>query len=414
MTASPPYAKSGAEIAREMKAHAEPSSGVSTGAKFTLRWVEDWDSLAAIRAEWDELAANALEPSPSSESWMLLPALRHLASGAVVKVLLVYAGDHGSLELPPVLCCVFPLQLVTGYKGLPITLLRCWNHCYTLFPAPLLRFDLATECMREIFRWLRKEFPASTLVEFPELSSDSAFFSVLSAILLEDDLANEVVGWHTRAFFRRRNTADDYLGCIGTAHHRHELRRQERRLANMGQLRYERVEPCVDVNDWLDEFVALEMSGWKGKAGSAFGSNMDHLSYLKEIVNAAARRRRLMLLGLRLDGRAIALKLNFLGGTGGHTFKIAFDEAYSKYSPGTLLELENIRQAHADSGINWLDSLALPNHPMMNRVWHDRTAILTVLVAPGRLAGELLVGLLTLLRSLKRGLRSSLIAMRFR
>lgn len=373
--------------------------------KFTSQWVDDWAVLEAIRREWDELAENALERSPSSESWMLLPALRHLQAGARVRVLLVYVHNQQSADTPALLCGVFPLEIAPAYKRLPITVVRAWNHSYSLFPAPLLHADWSSYCVRELFRLVKAEWPGSTLVGFPELRSDSAFFCVLSDVLREDNMVSQVLGVHTRAFFRPRHTAAEYLNAIGTAHHRHEMKRQERRLAEMGQLSFDRMVPETNVGTWLDEFVALEMKGWKGKEGTAFGRKEAHRAYLDEVVKAAAQRRELMLMGLRLDGKAIALKLNFICGSGGYTFKIAFDEAYAKYSPGTLLELENIRQAHATPGIAWLDSLALPEHSLMNRVWLDRTTIVSQVVAPGRFAGEFVLGLVPLLQVLKRNLR---------
>jgi hypothetical protein len=380
-------------------------NGVAGAPQYSTRWVRDRTGLEEIRREWDELAGNALERSPSSESWMLLPALRDLASGTEVGVLLVYAHEQRNGDQSPRLCGVFPLEPVNGYKGLPVRLLRMWNHCYSLFPAPLLHAEHAAGCLRELFRWVRDEWPGTTLVEFPELRSDSAFFRLLSDVLTEAHLVSHVAEIHTRAFFRPRQAADEYLNAVSTPHHRHELRRQERRLSEMGALNFRSVEFGEPVAAWLDEFIALELAGWKGKEGTAFGSKESHRAFLLEVAQAAAQRRELMLLDLRLDEKPIAMKLNFICGNGGYTFKIAFDEAYSKYSPGTLLELENIRQAHANSGIRWLDSLALPDHSMMNRVWLDRIAVVSQLVAPGRLAGQLFLGLFPLLRVLKRRMR---------
>jgi hypothetical protein len=402
MSASQKHATIGTAVSKIAKTNGGQARRAPATPKFTTRWVGDLATLEAVRAEWDELAEDALERSPSSESWMLLPALRHLLSGAVVRVLLVYADSQQSAETPPLLCGVFPLEVMSGYKRLPITVLRAWNHVYSLLPAPLLRAECATDCVRELFRWVRAEWPGSTLVEFPDLRSDSAFFRVLSDVLREDNRVSQVVDVHTRAFFRPRRTAEEYLNAIGTVHHRKEWKRQERRLAEMGQIRFEQITCGAAVDTWLKEFVSLEMEGWKGREGTAFGSRESHRAYLEEVVQTAARRRELMLLGLRLDGKAIALKLNFICGGGGYTFKIAFNEAYSKYSPGVVLELENIRQAHANTAIVWLDSLALPDHPMANRIWLDRATIVTQLVAPGRFSGEFLLGLFPLLRVLKR------------
>jgi hypothetical protein len=381
------------------------SNGAAGTPQFTMRWVLDWSALEQIRREWDELAGDALERSPSSESWMLLPALRCLASGTEVGVLLVYAHERSGVDAPARLCGVFPLESVKGYKGLPIRVLRIWNHCYSLFPAPLLGVDCAADSLRQLFRWVRDEWSGTTLVEFPELRSDSAFFRVLTDVLREDDRLSHVADIHTRAFFRPRATAEEYLGAIFTNHHRKEMKRQERRLSEMGVLRFGSVMPGDSVAAWLDEFIALELTGWKGKDGTAFGSKEGHRRFLEAVVSSAAQRDELMLLDLRLDGKPIAMKLNFVCGDGGYTFKIAFDETYSKYSPGILLELENIRRAHVNPGIRWLDSLALADHPMANRVWLDRTTVVSQLVAPAGLLGQLLLGLIPILRVLKRRLR---------
>lgn len=372
----------------------------------TVRLVEAWGELAVIEGEWEQLAGNALERSPSSEAWMLLPALRHLAAGENVRILLIYADSGQEDDKRLKLCGVFPLQISNQYKGLPIRIVRLWNHRYSLSPAPLVHCDFAADCLRELLRWVRSEHPGTTLIEFRELRAESQFFRTLTEVLREEDGGHQVADITTRAFFRRRSSAASYLeGALANVHHRKELKRQERRLAEMGQLTYRRVRPDEDIAEWLDAFVRLEMQGWKGQQETAFGSKAEDLMYLKEVVTAAAGRGELMLLGLWLDDKPLALKLNFLCGEGGYTFKIAYDEAYSKYSPGMLLELENIRQAHDQPDLVWLDSLALPNHPMVNRVWLDRTAIVTILIAPGRLLGQLVLGLLPLLGTVKRMFR---------
>ncbi len=371
--------------------------------RYTTHWVDDWSALDSLREVWDALAQVALERSPSSESWMLLPALHHLAP-ASVRVLLVYAERPAAKEAAPTLCGVFPLEVLTRYKGLPIKVLRAWNHSYSLFPAPLLAVEHAEGALRAMLDWVRDTWPATTLIEFPDLRGDSAFFRLITDVAREDGLLSHALDLHTRAFFRPRRSADDYLNGVSTPHHRHEMRRQERRLRELGTLEFEVIAPGADVTEWLKEFIALEMAGWKGKEGTAFGSQESHRQYLEEVAGEAARRQELMLLGLRLDGKPIALKLNFVCGDGGYTFKIAFDETYSKYSPGILVELENIRQAHANPNISWLDSLALPDHSMMNRVWRDRTTIVTQLIAPGRAPGQLVLGAFPLMRALKRAL----------
>src|ERR1019366_1913128 len=103
-----------------------------------------------------------------------------------------------------------------------------------------------------------------------------------------------------------------------------------------------------------------------------------------------------------LDDKPIALKCNYLSGRGGFTFKITDDERYAKYSPGVLLELDNIEEMHRRPEVEWLDSCAVPDHFMMNRLWKERRTLQSILLATDRWIGTGVVGLLPLLRSLKR------------
>ena len=115
-----------------------------------------------------------------------------------------------------------------------------------------------------------------------------------------------------------------------------------------------------------------------------------------------------MMLALHVDGRPIAHKLNFLSGPGSFAFKIAFDEEYARYSPGVLLEWENIRRLHAQSKVKWMDSCADPSHPMFDRLLADRRTIQDVVIGAGRPLGDWVVAATPLLRLLNRKLRRKL------
>src|SRR4029453_8782589 len=110
--------------------------------------------------------------------------------------------------------------------------------------------------------------------------------------------------------------------------------------------------------------LGFEANTWKGKGGRALVCNETDREYFVKVAREAFRRGKLMMLPLGFNGLPIAYKLNFLSGVGSFAFKIAFDEEYARYSPGVLLELENIRRMHAQSKVKWMDSCAAPSHPL--------------------------------------------------
>jgi hypothetical protein len=363
--------------------------------------ISDFDLLEGFMRPWEELAGAAIEPNPFYEPWMLIPALRSLAAGKDVRVVLVVDRS----EDPPGLCGVFPIERVARYKRLPVAAFRLWQHIYCALCTPLIRADCASETLDAFTQWLASE-RTGALMEFNHVSGDGPFNELLndrSCLRGKQGLADES---HTRALFRPRESADSYISAALRRDHRKDLRRKTRRLREQGRVEFNSLEPDGDVDRWVSEFLELEASGWKRQDGGAFACDDAKKDYFQTVAKSAFERKRLMMLALRLDGRPIAMKCNILSAPGSFAFKIAFDEDFYYYSPGVLLELENIRVLHSDSRIEWMDSCATPEHPMINRLWLDRRPIRSVLTPTGNRAGDLVISALPFMRSINRKVRA--------
>src|SRR3546814_18975004 len=80
---------------------------------------------------------------------------------------------------------------------------------------------------------------------------------------------------------------------------------------------------------------------------------------------------------LYLGERPLAMLINFLCPPGGFSFKTAFDEEYARFSPGVLLQQANL-DLLGDDRIDWVDSCAAPDHPMIESAWRERSRLLRV------------------------------------
>jgi CelD/BcsL family acetyltransferase involved in cellulose biosynthesis len=209
----------------------------------------------------------------------------------------------------------------------------------------------------------------------------------------------------TRALLRPLDSSDQYLHRALRGKRRKELRRLENRLRETGSTEYRLLGPLDDARPWIESFLELESLGWKGNAGSSLASNESARRFFVETALNAHRNGQLMMLGLFHRGKPIALKCNFISGPGSFAFKIAFDEAYGRYSPGMLLEIENIRVLHNLPQIAWMDSTADAQHFMINRLWDDRRSVETLLISPDRAGGNFSLAVLPFLRWIKRSLR---------
>jgi CelD/BcsL family acetyltransferase involved in cellulose biosynthesis len=360
--------------------------------------------LANFLPEWEDLAASALEPNIFYEPWMMMPAIRRLGAAKPLLIALIYTTDPARPGAP-MLCGLFPLECGRAYKGAPVKFLRLWRHIHCYLSVPLIRAGYERQTLEAFFDWLATDERSGALIEFNMLSGEGLFHQTLVDYLYRSGKPNRIYDSHTRALFRPAADADNYLSAALSSKHRKMIRRLERELAEIGRLEYDALTPGAAVDVWIEEFLQLEAGGWKGRESSAMASNEPERSYFKSIATEAFRRGRLVMLALRLDGRPVAYKCDFLAGSGSFTFKIAFDENYSRYSPGLLLEIENVRRLHTQPQIEWVDSCADPFNFMFNRLWPARRTIQNLIVSTGQAPGDLVVSLTPLLSWINRKLK---------
>ncbi|MCB5426194.1 GNAT family N-acetyltransferase [Altererythrobacter sp. CC-YST694] len=124
---------------------------------------------------------------------------------------------------------------------------------------------------------------------------------------------------------------------------RSDFRRAARKAEQMGKLSYQVISPTPDSFDALfDEAVAVELCSWKKEAGTAIASQRAKEDFFRTYFRAACANGEFRLSFLRIDGRAAAMQMAVVRGGRYWLFKIGFDEAYCKCSPGTLLMLHTL------------------------------------------------------------------------
>ncbi len=391
------------------------------GAGLRVLVVRGAAQLAPFVAAWQELADGAAEPNVFYEPWMLLPALEAFADGSEKadgskkapepEFHLIFAPGRGPESAKPQLLGLFPLVREKRYKGVRTTVLRTWKHLYCPLCTPLLKHGYEVEVLVALLDSLAAQKRGASLLELQHVSGDGPFGRALVEVFCERGTTTFVDESWTRAVIRPQpdKSGEDYLQSVMTGKRRKELRRQENRLADEGavsftELRHE-TDPDTALQAYIEDFLRLESSGWKGEIGSDFASDPAHLKFFRAITAQAHQRKRLVLSMLRVDGVAIAAKCDLLAGTGAFAFKIGFDEAYARFSPGVLLEVECIRQIHQNAELHWMDSCAVRNHPMINRLWSERRTLQSMVIATGRGRGEFVVAGLSLLRHFKRAAR---------
>jgi hypothetical protein len=354
---------------------------------------------------WDELVRHALEPNSFLERWFLLPALRAFGAGKALRFVLVLAPDPKRPFGAPLLVGLFPLELRRGYKGLPVSYLTTWKHDHAFFGAPMLRQDFAAEALDAFFDWLRDDPEGAALLELTDSPAEGPFHQLLVERLRHRERPLFVEDCATRALFRPRADAATYLHEALSMKRRKGVERLRRRFAEAGSLELRSLECADDAERYADDFLALEASGWKGDAGSAMGAKEPDRTFFRTLVRDGFGQGRLRLFGYYLDGRPAALKCNLMAPPGAFAFKIAFAEDLARFSPGVQMEVANVEHLHSRPEVQWMDSCAVADHFMINRLWIDRRVIRNVLIATGRRPGDFVVAVLPVLRWLRRKFR---------
>ncbi len=326
------------------------------------------------RREWAALAACAAEPNPFFESWYLLPSLRALDPAGAVQLL--------CLERDGVLAGLIPLTLERRYYRWPIPHQRSWVHANCFLGVPLVTAGMEQAFWRALLDWADDHAGLALFLHLSHLPLGGPLHDALSKVLAEQARPAVLVHREDRALLCSDLSPEAYLDAAMPAKKRKELRRQHTRLAELGDLRFSRQSGGDDLPGWTESFLALEHSGWKGMSGSALSSHLVTQELFRDALSGSAAIGKLERLTLSLDGEPVAMLVNFLTPPGAFSFKTAFDERYARFSPGVLLQRENLAVlGHA--GVDWCDSCAAADHPMIERIWRERRAIGRLSIAIG-------------------------------
>jgi CelD/BcsL family acetyltransferase involved in cellulose biosynthesis len=130
-------------------------------------------------------------------------------------------------------------------------------------------------------------------------------------------------------------------------------------------------------------FLALEATGWKGKAGSAMANDARDAAFALGLAEKLGPQGQMNVAELTLDGRTIASAILPMGGGTVSFFKTAYDELLKAQSPGVILDMEITRSLAAMPGFRLMDSGMDDSAPPESTMWPGRRAMCHGLIALG-------------------------------
>lgn len=326
--------------------------------------------------ELDFLSARAVEPNVFFNPRFLTPAMPRLEDRDV-RLAVIRDGDEYRSRLR--LLAPFTVERPAAPVGVPI--IRIWSHPFGPLGPPLVDRDDPVGVIEDFISMLsRPHLKLPQVLVLPDLRLNGAVVPLLETVAEARGLSLLIVDRTERPLLQSELDAETYLKASLRPHHFREFRRLKRRLAELGSLEHCVARGPEEIADAIESFLTLEVSGWKGRERTAMAIDRYRAAFAREAVHRLAERDQCRIHSLTLDGRTIASLIVLVESGRAYTWKTAYDENYAAFSPGTLLMIEVTAQHLDDPNITTTDSCAVPDHPVMSRLWSERLPMGTVVV----------------------------------
>lgn len=338
-------------------------------------WLDPLGADAALD-HWQDLARSAADPNPFFTPDFLQPYLRAFpAKNVQLLVVRDMASGNWLLAAP----------IGRRRAGLAMPVNTAWTSHYAPLGTPLLHSGAQLDA---VALFLKTAAGSSNSLAIPFLPKTSRMA----------ELSLKAAGW-TAGWSQLEERAGHCAGDLGTMQYeaafhgkrRKEMRRQLRRLEDHGPIALRHLEG-EDVIAGFEAFLELEAKGWKGRAGTALSNHLETAKFSREVIHNLSAKN-----GVRIDqlwaGNTLVAALVLFQESGKvYSWKIAFDEAFARSSPGSQIAIIALRRNLETPGFVRADSLAIPGHPMIGALWRGRVQVGTLLLSKGAV-GSALAGL---------------------
>lgn len=329
-----------------------------------------------LQEELDFLTNRVMEPNVFFTGRLLAPAMTRIDERAVRFALIRDRNEQRSR-----MRLLMPFSVEKPGFSIGPSVIRVWANPFGPLGTPLVDTEAAAETIDTLLDALsddRADLP--DVLVLPDLRLDGPFARMLKAIALSRNLPLATAEQHQRPMLQSYEDGEAYLKETLASNHLREMRRQWRLLEKVGTLTYNVARQPKDIRFRLEEFLALEASGWKGRKRSALVDDRYRAAFAREGINNLAENDAARIHTIDLDGQSIASMVVLMAQGEAYTWKTAYKENYSKYSPGKLLTWKLTDWHLDDANILRTDSCAVEDHPIMSRFWKEREEMGTLII----------------------------------
>ncbi|HEV2574437.1 GNAT family N-acetyltransferase [Methylocella sp. CPCC 101449] len=334
----------------------------------------DWTQAMSMVDDWDDLASRALDRNVFVESAFAASAAQHFPEAQRPMFLIVRDPRPGAL--PNRLIGLCPVHVPKRGRR---AIAKTWRAPQMALGIPLLDKTQGFEALELIHRWIAAVWPQVGAILFASVPTATETARLIQSHAASRKLQYQTFDAHHRAILHggdSRELIESHL----PQKRRKELRRQRHRLEDKGALTYVSAREPEAVRDAIERFLTLEAQGWKGERRTALLCDPSLATFTRTMTRLLAHKGRCWVDSLEIDGLPLAMGIVLFADDRAYFWKVAYDESLAALSPGVHFTLDLTHRLAAEPGITLIDSCAIPDHPMINRLWPDRMPIADLLV----------------------------------
>ncbi|MDV2986403.1 UNVERIFIED_CONTAM: GNAT family N-acetyltransferase [Methylobacteriaceae bacterium AG10] len=337
----------------------------------------------SLAAEWRRLVERCAEPNVFMEP--AVAGAMYTVTETPLHVLLAWSHRAGG---GAGLIGVWLLVGARPSSRLPIRTLEAPCNSLTLLGSPVLDRDHAVEALSAMLEAIARNAGLPKLICANQIATDGPGFPALLDAASRRGARIVAIERRQRAVRTAPGVGDPASAGAVSSKRRAELRRQRKRLAERGELRQVSYRRPEEVSAAFQEFLDLEAAGWKGRTsrrGRAIRNAPPLRAFAQTMITGLARDGCAGIEALRLDGRAIAMNIWLRSGRTAFGWKMAYDETYAKWGPGSLLMEATTETIFAQGAIDTIDSCNRDASAALAQLWLERREIADLLidVSPG-------------------------------
>jgi hypothetical protein len=295
---------------------------IADAPRFSVRDVTT-EELWAQRGEWDRISPSLFSGPDWYRVW-----LRHFGSKLAWRPAAAYSGGK--------LVAVAPwAEHREEHLGIPLRVLSLASNMYSPVATLALDGEFGAEGpgTAVMDRALSRPWDLVRLRHVPEETRAADFLrDYFRQRAIPYRQYESEANWYMKVTF----TADEYLAALERYPPRY-VRRRERKLAEAGKTSTVLFTGGPDLDHRMDQYYQVYGSSWKVRETDP--------TFHRDLARVAAERGWLRLGLCLLDDRPIAAQLWLVRGGVAYIVKLAYDEAYSRFSPGVILTAFLMRSA---------------------------------------------------------------------